>query len=301
MSVAVVIPAYNAEAFVGEAIESVLNQSKPPEAVIVVDDGSTDRTAQVVESFRQRVRLLRQKNQGVAKARNAGAQIVDTEWLAFLDADDVWLPRKTELQLSALAHSRRKVALGAITVVDGNLRSLEDKVRIADRTDLTDLIMHKPGIPESAPSTIVVERKLFASIRGFDPNLATTADWDLMIRLRMRVPFAYVREPLILYRRHRANMSHDVGMLERESVMVLEKTFAAADLPAELRRLRKQYFAYNDVVLAGSHFWAGNWLRSTLFGLRGLRNDPRLLGHVVAAPLRQLRRMQLRQPSPGSF
>src|SRR6266540_3151057 len=100
-SVAVVIPAYNAARFIRDSLESAFNQTiGAPDQVIVVDDGSEDGTTDVVRQFGPRVTLLNQRNGGAAAARNAGAAVARTEWLAFLDADDRWCPAKLEKQLA---------------------------------------------------------------------------------------------------------------------------------------------------------------------------------------------------------
>ena len=99
VTVSVVIPAYNAAATIAAAIESVLAQTRLPEEIIVVDDGSNDETSAVVERFGPIVRLLRQANAGCGQARNSGAREARGTWLAFLDADDLWLPTKLERQL----------------------------------------------------------------------------------------------------------------------------------------------------------------------------------------------------------
>jgi glycosyltransferase involved in cell wall biosynthesis len=98
-TVSVVIPAYNAEAYLREALDSVFAQTRPPDEVVVVDDGSTDRTSEVAASYGDRVRLLRQPNRGEAAARNAGVLAARGALIAFLDADDTWLPRYLESQL----------------------------------------------------------------------------------------------------------------------------------------------------------------------------------------------------------
>ena len=103
-SISVVIPAYNAEQYVGRAIESVLKQTRPAEEVIVVDDGSTDGTAAAVEAYAPKVRLITQANEGASGARNTGIKAAQSEWIAFLDADDQWLPEKLKVQM---AHLRR--------------------------------------------------------------------------------------------------------------------------------------------------------------------------------------------------
>jgi glycosyltransferase involved in cell wall biosynthesis len=102
MKISVVIPCYNAAAYVGEAVRSVLTQTLPPHEVIVIDDGSTDASATVLSEFGSSVTLVRQTNQGVAAAVNLGVSKARGEAIAFLDADDVWLPDKLERQVAVL-------------------------------------------------------------------------------------------------------------------------------------------------------------------------------------------------------
>src|SRR5215213_6400356 len=100
--VAAIIPVYNGASQIQRSIESVLAQTRQVDEVIVIDDGSTDQTADVVRSYGDRVRLLQQKNAGVAAARNHGMREARSQWIAFLDHDDAWLPEKIEEQLGAL-------------------------------------------------------------------------------------------------------------------------------------------------------------------------------------------------------
>jgi len=98
--ISVIIPTYNHCRFLVSAIDSALSQTLKPSEVIVVDDGSTDETSNLLNAYEGKIRVVRQKNQGVAAARNRGAEIATGEYLAFLDADDLWLPRKLEMQLN---------------------------------------------------------------------------------------------------------------------------------------------------------------------------------------------------------
>src|SRR5262245_34199236 len=98
--VSVLIPVYNGAAFIATAVDSALNQQEVDVDVIVIDDGSTDATPEILASYQERIRVLRQTNAGHVKARNNGAKIAKGEWLAFLDADDEWLPDKLARQLA---------------------------------------------------------------------------------------------------------------------------------------------------------------------------------------------------------
>jgi glycosyltransferase involved in cell wall biosynthesis len=102
LTISAVIPAYNCEKYIARAIQSVLAQIRPPDEIIVVDDGSTDKTAEVVRSFGDKVVLIQQTNAGVSAARNAGITAAKAQWIAFLDADDEWLPEKLQRQVDNL-------------------------------------------------------------------------------------------------------------------------------------------------------------------------------------------------------
>ena len=102
MTVSAVIPAYNSGESIARAIESVLCQTYPADEIIVVDDGSTDNTAEMVQSFGERVIFIRQENAGASVARNTGIQAARFDWIAFLDADDEWVPEKLRLQVELL-------------------------------------------------------------------------------------------------------------------------------------------------------------------------------------------------------
>ena len=101
-TISVVIPAYNAETYIVETVESVLAQTADLLEVIVVNDGSTDRTEELLQGFGDRITLLSQENSGVARARNAGLEVARGEYIAFLDSDDAWLPEKTAKQLEVM-------------------------------------------------------------------------------------------------------------------------------------------------------------------------------------------------------
>ena len=102
MTITVVIPAYNSEKYIARAIDSVLTQTHKPDEIIVVDDGSTDNTSEIARKYEPSVKLIQQQNAGASVARNTGIEAATSEWIAFLDADDEWLPEKLKLQTEHL-------------------------------------------------------------------------------------------------------------------------------------------------------------------------------------------------------
>jgi glycosyltransferase involved in cell wall biosynthesis len=286
-SVGVVIPAYNAERFLATAIESALAQTHPPTQTVVVDDGSSDGTGAIARRFAPRVSCIRQSNAGVASARNRGAETLGTRWLAFLDADDFWRADKLERQLAAARQADAAVVFCHVELVDAEGLVIPSSRTVDTSLDIEPLILHSATIPQATSSTALLRRDVFEAVGGYDSQLATMADWDLLIRLRLRGPFAYVEAPLASYRRHGKTMSRNLSMLERESKLVLNKTFANPALSPSLRRLRSRALAWNNLVLCGSHWRFGDRKKSLRFGLRAIAGDPRLAWYVLGLPLRR--------------
>lgn len=198
--VAVVIPAHNAAVFLPVALRSLEQQTVRPDAVIVVDDGSTDDTAAVCDQFG--VRCIRQEQRGPGAARNRGVAEVDTEFIAFLDADDWFAPAKLERCVARLIEfGATALATDAWMVVgDSVLRSKNDHRVVPEVVTLEWLLQDNPVIC----STVVVRREALLQIGGFDedPQLMATEDYDLWVRLAQREPLAYLPEPLSFYRSH---------------------------------------------------------------------------------------------------
>jgi glycosyltransferase involved in cell wall biosynthesis len=214
-AVTVIMPAYNAEAFVGEAIESVLAQTCSDWELVVVDDGSTDETREVATAYDDpRIRTLAIEHSGLpAVARNRGLASSDSRYVALLDADDLWRPRKLEHQL-ALIEPRSEIGL-----VHTAFERLTD--------DALEPFVLPPGLPTSgseferlaagnyiANSSVLLRRALLTR-HGFfdeDPRLRGTEDFELWLRLSPHATFARVDEPLLVYRIHAANLGQGEQM-----------------------------------------------------------------------------------------
>lgn len=222
--VSVVIPAYNAARFVGEAIDSVLQQSFPNFEVIVVDDGSTDDTPSVLASYGNRVRVLRQENQGLSAARNAGIALARGKYVAFLDADDVWLGRKLELQVEALADNPQAALIhtGAVKwdVGSGAESPFANDANLYQGLCFNALIDHC----SICVSSVMVRRNALKEKGAFNPDIRrpTTQDYDLWLRLAIESEFAYVDAPLVKYRVHESNASSGKEIMWEDSIFVLE-------------------------------------------------------------------------------
>lgn len=197
--VSVIIPVYNDAHFLREALASVFEQEYRPLEVIVVDDGSTDDSAAVAESFRK-VRLIQQPHLGVSAARNAGIAASKGELLAFLDSDDVWLPHKLALQVSKLQAGR---PLTCVYTRMRNLLHLGPPCTLRHRHEMVS-----GDQLAILPSALLTRREVFDKVGLFDETLHACEDSDWLLRARaLRIALEIVAEPLLLRRIHDHNHS----------------------------------------------------------------------------------------------
>jgi glycosyltransferase involved in cell wall biosynthesis len=215
----IVIPVFNGERFLAAAIESALGQTYRPFEVIVVDDGSTDRSAAVARSFAE-VRVIEQQHAGPGAARNRGVAAARGELLAFLDADDLLPTDKLEVQISYLReHPEVGCVLGRQEVL------LEPDVEMPRWAVISpDLARRRPDVAELGEvglPTMVMGAGLFEEIGGFDPTYLHGGDADLLMRARDLAPVATLDSVLLRRRIHADNHSHDVRALRRSTFRVL--------------------------------------------------------------------------------
>ena len=217
--VSVVVPTHNRRRLLGEALRSALAQRGVGVEVVVVDDGSTDGTAEAVAAIGDpRVRLLHHEHpRGVASARNAGAAAAHGAWVAFLDDDDLWAPDKVARQLAASGRDGGWVYAGAVEI-DGAGRLRGGTPPPPPDALLAGLTGRNP-MPAGS-SNVMVRAGLLADSGGFDPALRHLADWDLWLRLaRLHRP-ACVAAPLVAYRVHARQATMDTtGMVAEACVL----------------------------------------------------------------------------------
>lgn len=271
--VSVVIPSFNNGAFVADAIRSVKAQTFRDLECIVVDDGSTDDTEEEVAAFGDYVSILKQENSGVSRARNVGMDLARGRYISFLDADDMWLPRKIERQVSAL---ERDPDLGAVYTglhlvgTDRGFRGREDPPPGAVALRNT-LLLERPIM---SIVTGVIRRDVYENIGGFDESLSTSADCDFGCRIAMHYRVEAVHRPLYLYRRHPDQMhSHPVAT-ERDMRIIFDRFFADPSLSPDIRKLRNRAFANLYVSLAGSYLRQKDLSRFMSFAIRAFARRP---------------------------
>jgi glycosyltransferase involved in cell wall biosynthesis len=268
--VSAVIPCYNQSALLGEAIESVISQSYWPIETIVVDDGSTDDTAEVASSYG--VGCIRQENGGVAEARNTGARAASGDFLLFLDADDVLALKTIEAGVSCLStHTNAAFVFGQPEVVGLRPGLVPPRVESDHYLRLLESnFIWMPGL-------VLYRRRAFDEVGGFDPRLSGAADWELYFRMARVFPIAFCAEMHGTYRRHPGSMSNDaVGMFRDTSIALRSQRRYVGDDP----QYREAYRRGLQTVKRTWGRWAA-WQASQQIGGGRLLAAARALGILL--------------------
>ncbi len=290
-SVSVIIPNYNYGRFLGEAIESVLAQTFPCAEIIVVDDGSTDESLEVLARYeKDGIKVIRQKNSGVGAARNAGARASSGNLIAFLDADDFWQPQKIEKQVERLlADEEFGLVTCGLREFDASGNIIDTYTKGKEGWCAEDILLIKP-VTAGPGSSSLLWRKVFEQVGGFDERkeMHPTEDWEFSYRVARVTKIAFLPEILVAYRNHGGNGHLQIPRYERSMLMGYEKIFQTAD--EEILRLRRKSYGNFYKILAGSYFTAGNYQRFMKYSLKSLWLMPENISYFLAFPLRRLKK-----------
>ncbi len=234
-SISVVIPTFNRRSVLDRAIVSVLGQTAPAREVIVVDDGSTDGTSEHLARTYSEIRVIRQQQMGVSAARNNGIRASTGSWIALLDSDDEWQPRKLEMQSAAIGEQDgyRICHTDEIWIRRGDRVNPKAKHAKSGGWIFSDCL----SLCVISPSAVMLERSLLDEVGMFDEDLPACEDYDLWLRICSRYPVLYVDEPLVVkYGGHSDQLSRVTWGLDRFRILALDKLLAGGSLTAEQRR-----------------------------------------------------------------
>lgn len=222
--VSIIIPVYNGEHYIAEAIDSLLKQTYDKIEIIVVDDGSEDNTARIVKSFRH-VRYIHQENRGVSASRNLGMSIARGDYIAFLDADDLYTPEKVEKQVDVLINSPDvDVVYNDGIEVDKNkktLNILKSEYVFENRADFVAFLLFRQIVP--VPASIMIRKKCINENVFYSSEYVQAEDYDFILRLAERYKFKYIPETLYIYRRHANNLTNAHCFQQKSELEVLRK------------------------------------------------------------------------------
>ena len=228
--ISVIIPTYDRAHTLPQAIASVLNQTLKPREVIVVDDGSTDNTKEVLSHY-PGIIIIDQKNNGVSSARNAGIEQANGEWLAFLDSDDEWLPVKLEKQWAAICNDDKLIChTEEIWIRNGQ------RVNPMKKHQKFGGMIYEKCLPLCviSPSSVMIHQSVFNDIGVFDESLEVCEDYDLWLRICSKYSTLFISEPLIVkYGGHEDQLSRKYWGMDRFRIQAMEKILSFEELSAE--------------------------------------------------------------------
>lgn len=232
MDISVVVPTHNRRDWLPRALASVRAQTCPPREIIVVDDGSDDGTVSMLEQRFPDVCCLRQSHRGVSSARNLGIRRATGEWVALLDSDDEWLPRKLERQQEWLCRHPgiRLCHTDEVWIQNGKRRNPGRRHRKQGGW----IYRHCLILCCISPSSVVVHRSVFHTVGMFDESLPACEDYDMWLRVCSRMPVGFIDEQLVVkHGGHPDQLSRRHWGMDRFRVRALEKMLAAGGLAAE--------------------------------------------------------------------
>jgi glycosyltransferase involved in cell wall biosynthesis len=220
--VSVVIPTFNRWPLVGEAVESVCAQSYSDFELIVVDDGSTDETQKELGKFRSRLRLFVKAREGVAAARNFGVSRAAGRYVAFLDSDDLWRPKKLEMQTAFMKKNP------AVQICQTEEIWLRHGVRVNPKSrhqkPSGDIFVRSLELCLVSPSAVMMTKELFSRFGGFDERFPVCEDYDLWLRIAVEHPVPLIPEALVIKRGgHADQLSRSTWAMDRYRVAALQK------------------------------------------------------------------------------
>jgi glycosyltransferase involved in cell wall biosynthesis len=284
--ISVIIPTYNRVHLIKDAIESVFNQTYQDFELIIIDDGSTDSTKEVLAEYGERLQYIYQDNQGRSAARNHGIALAKGEFIAFLDSDDVWFPDKLTRQVPILESSPENVALvhGYKCIVNRNLRlmpgwklKLRKLYSLAERGEETyENYLHFNCI---FTSTILVRRTAIIEICGYDNFIESLEDLDFYLRLLLKdYSFVFISEPpLVKYRWHGGNT--DEQSSNYSYLQVYEKHLKEClNLTNSERIAKAKNLLYQG--LAKTHYRLNNYTQSQYYWQQALNQSWRTAFNV---------------------
>lgn len=259
--VSVVIPTFNASSMITQAIDSVLAQTVRPAEIIVVDDGSTDDTRQRLAGYPGLVRYVYQMNQGVSAARNRGVGIAEQEFVAFLDADDVWHPRKLQLQMEVFGRHPTLALLGTVEF-DWPTREFPNLGCISSAPRVTFVTWPQLVVRNRlATSSIVVRRAVLDQAGTFDTALQGPEDRDIWLRVAEIARVGNLELPLTGYRDVPGSVSKQATRCQTSMLRILQK-IDKRELWQGRRLLRRKAYSYVYHSCAYLHGAAGNHRRA---------------------------------------
>ncbi|EQA73050.1 glycosyltransferase family 2 protein [Leptospira noguchii] len=257
--ISVVIPTYNRENKILNAISSVLKQTLPPKEIIVVDDGSTDTTvSKIQEKFSDKIQILLLEHKGVSHARNRGVENATGDWIAFLDSDDEWLSEKLEKQWKHIEEHPETEILQSQEIWIRNGRKVNPPTRLSKRDG--DIFEQSLEFCSVTPSSVLLKKELYQNQGGMDEKLLACEDYDLWLRITSQTTVVLLDEFLLVrYGGHKDQLSFQYPAMDRFRIYSILKLLSSHLLNQTQRRLAEQNLFIKWGVLRQGRVKRNNW------------------------------------------
>lgn len=281
--ITVIIPAYKAGNYIKETIQGVLDQTHTNFELIIVDDGSPDDQAEVIIPLAKeddRIQYIKQKNAGVSSARNHGYRLSKGDYLAFLDADDIWLPNNLEKKLAKFANDS---AVGLVhsdmAIMDGNSK-LTGEIKSGKEGAILDDLLAWNGTCIPTPSSILVKREVLEKVGGFDLELSNAADQEFFFRVAQNYKIGRVPEVTWWYRVHDNNMHSNIPIMEKDALLAYQR--AEENNLFKSRKFRNFCFS-NMYLILGASWWGDgkSKAKGLKFAIKALFCHPPILLRIL--------------------
>lgn len=274
--VSIVLPCYNAEKFIEETIQSVIQQTYTNWELLVISDGSTDNSIQLVRNLMQhekRISLFEKKNSGVADTRNFGIGLCKGNFIAFLDADDTWKPTNIEEKINLLLQENIDFVYSDMELIDEQSNSLQTIISGTDKGELTNYLLWDKTVIPGPCSNIILNKNCLANGLRFDSKFSTAADQDFCFTLCKEYNGKRIPKALWNYRQIGNSMSRNISVMEKDHIAVYKK--AAQKDYFQSFWFKQKCFSNLYLILAGSWWKNGNnKLRGFYFILLSIANYP---------------------------
>ncbi|MDJ0701850.1 MAG: glycosyltransferase [Leptolyngbyaceae cyanobacterium MO_188.B28] len=267
-TISVIIPVFNGERTIQETVESVLNQTFSDFELIIINDGSQDKTLTIVQEFNDsRISIFSYQNAGLAASRNRGIENATGEYISFIDADDLWTSDKLEAQYHALqSNPDAAVAYSWTNCIDEQSQFLRRGYYLSFSGEVCQYLLLTNFLENG--SNPLIRHQALKTVGGFDESLKSSEDWEMYLRLAFKYSFVAVSSPQILYRISVGSMSTNTAKMEVETVKVIDRVFNQA--PESLCYLKRYSLSNLYKILLYRSLEGSPQKNKSLFALRYL-------------------------------
>jgi glycosyltransferase involved in cell wall biosynthesis len=273
--VSIVVTCYNYGKYISDCLNSILKQKYQNYEVVIIDDGSTDNTEKVVSPYleNQKIKYCKQENMGQAGAKNNGIRNSTGEFIAFLDADDMWADNMLEKEMALFSDKRIGVVYSRVRFINEKNKEViiksNNKYLLPRSGNITSYLLFENIVTFSSS---IVRKECLDKCGYFDESFKMGIDWDLWLRISTKYQFSYVNEPLLIYRIHSTQMSKNHEERRKCSDGIMNKFFQQNPNLISKKTARKSWaYTYNN---RGNSYHNSDFRQSVVFHLRSIREWP---------------------------